>query len=65
MLGQEKLIVKEEEMPVEEIAKRIRALDFALNFLVNRISPDQNIHFCTLQDIYFDLQEEMEKTVEK
>lgn len=47
-------------MAVEEIAKRMEALDFTLNYLVNRISPDQNHYFQTLQDMYFDLQEKME-----
>jgi len=44
-------------MAAEEIAKRMEALDFTLNFLVNRISPDQNRYFRTLLDMYFDLQE--------
>ncbi|MCI9095189.1 MAG: hypothetical protein HFI97_01535 [Lachnospiraceae bacterium] len=47
-------------MAAEEIAKRMEALDFTLNFLVNRISPDQNRYFRTLLDMYFDLQEKME-----
>ncbi len=41
----------------EENRKRIEALDFALDFLVNRITEEQKEHFRNLQYMLFDLKE--------
>lgn len=45
----------------EILKEQVEALDFALDFLVNRINSEQKEYYRTLQSMYFELKEKIDE----